>query len=1357
MVAKLLPLFLGILITSSLFAQSGNYRTRQSGNWESSTTWERDADSNGSFEESPSSVAPVTPGTAGTITILNTHTVTVAANVSADQVTAQAGGGLSVNSGIIFSIVDGTGNDLTINATSVLSIAGILSKAATAVVTGTTAGNTSFLSGSTYRHLNTTTEGTIPLATWNANSTLEITGYTTGRTLSSPTWSQSFGHIVWNCAGQASTVNFNSLITSIQGDLLIQSTNGNPLQLSSAASTTITIGRDISVTNNSRVYYATNGNLTLNVGRDFIYNSTNVSGSYFCSTGNATANIVRDFLMNAPGGTLYTGAGSPSSGVATFNIDRDFTFTAGTLLENGSSSQCVLNFNNGASHTFTNTGSVTINGTFDYVVDTNDILVIAPTSYIRGINGTGVTSDLILNGTLVVQNTEALGAIRLGTTAGNVRTATRVYNSGSTIIYRNASGAQFIGDGHPVSSPGVNTTIDNLNGVSFASNVNSVTIPGDLTLEDGSLTLTSTSGTAKTLTLSRNVFNNGGTIASTGPSTFIVVNGSGTTVNLPFLAGSQTVNTFTVNKSSGSATLVSSLTVSGVLTLTAGNLAFGNQTLTLSGTISYGAGTLSPNSGSTVVIGGPFATSVGTLAFAPGSTTIGTLTINRPATTAATINSTVTIANTLNLTNGGLANTSGLTMANGATIVRTSIGSLSGNRPSNAAGNSYNVTYSGSTTTPSLELPTDSEDLGTLTINGGPINLNQNIVINGDLNLNANVLNTGSFMITMEGSNWSDNAGSITLGTNPVFFNGVNTTIGGSSIGAFRNIQVNTGAAVTLPSSTLTISGNIVVNAGGAFNGNNGTVLLNGSTLQTITASGATLHSITVNKPSGLDVTLNNSLNITGVLNVQSANSDFASNGFLTLRSTSDNPDATASIAALLNNTTVSGNVTVQRFWSAEGKINRYISSPITNAPVSQLQDDFPVTGPFTGSSYSTCGPSPCLNDGYSLKRYDETFSGVNDKGYWGYPTSVMDNTATLVPGLGYLAFMWESAPETWDVTGPINRGTIAFTITRTPSTPTPIPDADGWNLIGNPYPSPIVWNNGAGWTRNQIAPVISVPDLPAGVFRTSNYQVPNAGDLSNDVIASGQAFWVYANQAGASMSINEQAKASTAGAFYRERQNLYPVLAISLTQGEVTDNSFLIIHPEATAGYDALYDGYKMEGEEMAISISDKDQSKWVMYAVSQVENNVILPLSVKATANKNYTISVEPRDGFDLREWSLFDQQEDKYITLSNAKNYNFKAASGPENRFFLVKGAMSVETPEQRISVYPNPATDKVTIQFLETVEAEVMLTGSMGNVLSTTSVKTTDNKVELDVKNYGAGVYLLLVKTSSAISVHKLIKK
>lgn len=1346
-------LLLNVIACLKIVAQPGNYRSRQSGLWTSNVTWERDADLNGTFEESPAAIAPTISTTAGSITISNAHTVTVGTDISADQVTIVNGGTLLILAGVVYTVLDGIGNDLVLQATASLSVEGTLTKTASAVIAGTSITNTTFLSGSRYRHLNTTTEGGIPLAVWDTNATLEVSGFTTGRTLSSSTWSQNFGNIEWNCQSQASTINLNSRITSIQGNFSILATNGFPLQLTSTVPTTITVGGDLSASGNTKVYYTTNGILTLNIGGDFIYNVNNTSGSFFVSSGVATANIGRDFVMNAPGGILYTGAGSSSTGTATLNITRDFILLAGSLVENGSATQCVINFSNGTTHNLTNTGTIT--GTFDYFIGAADNLIIGPNSYIAGVNGTGVTSDLIVNGVLTVQSADALGAIRKGLTLGNIRTPyeSRVFNPGATIIYNNPSSVQAIGDGHP-SGPGVNVILQNPLGVVYASNVNAMTVEGDLILADGSLTMVS-STTAKTLTIGGNASTTGGTISSSGPNTDINVVGSGN-VTLPFLSGFETVRNLTINKT-GNPVIVSNLTVTGVLNLVSGNLAFNNNTLTLRGTVSYGSGRLAANAGASLVIAGPTLASAGTLLFDPVASTLGTLTITRSGASAATISSPLTIASTLNLTSGNLTNAGGLLMGNGATIVRTSSGSLLGGRPENAPGQSWNVTYSGSTTTTGFELPEaiNNEDLNNLTINNGPITLAQNIIVNGALNLNGSTLNLGGFRIVMEGTSWNDNAGTIIFNSNPLVFNGANTTIGGSSLTAFRDIQVTGEATVTLPQGTMNVQGNIVVDAGGQFDASGGTIRLNGSTLQTISANGATLHNVTVDKPSGLDVLLLSDLNITGTLLVQSANSDFASNGFLTIVSTSDGSFGNGSIGPLLNNTTVSGNVTIQRYWSAEGTNNRYISSPVTNASVSQLQDDFWVTGPFLGSSYSDCGPFPCLNDGFSLKYYDEPFPGPLNKGYRGYPQT--DASEILYPGRGYLANMWEESPETWDVTGPINSGMINFPISHTFSAP-PDPNSDGWNLIGNPYPSSVIWDDGPGWTRNQIAPIAYVPDLSSGspgVFRISSFSVPNAGDIPNDIIATGQAFWVYANTPGASMSINEQAKTSNTGVFFREKSpTLYPVLAVSLTFGSLTDNSFIVVHPESTENFDINLDGYKLEGEELAISIV-KDRGRFVLHAVPTLADHEILPLAVKTAKPGKYSIRFESRDGFDMTGWQLYDRVDDEYFEIADG-NYGFDSKENIFDRFFLIRGNSKQESEAAHVAIFPNPASDIVNVRVFHQEEGTIYLLDALGNMHSK-AITLRSEPVKIDINNLKTGVYLIKVITRSYTSTHKLIKK
>ena len=89
-----------------------DYRSAASGNWNSAATWEI---YDGSAWIQATS-APTYP-TANTITVRNSHVVTVTASVTADQMVVDAGGQVTINSTQIFTIRDGSGTDLTVFGT----------------------------------------------------------------------------------------------------------------------------------------------------------------------------------------------------------------------------------------------------------------------------------------------------------------------------------------------------------------------------------------------------------------------------------------------------------------------------------------------------------------------------------------------------------------------------------------------------------------------------------------------------------------------------------------------------------------------------------------------------------------------------------------------------------------------------------------------------------------------------------------------------------------------------------------------------------------------------------------------------------------------------------------------------------------------------------------------------------------------------------------------------------------------------------------------------------------------------------------------------------------------------------------
>ncbi|PKN72706.1 MAG: hypothetical protein CVU50_06100 [Candidatus Cloacimonetes bacterium HGW-Cloacimonetes-3] len=83
------------------------YRTVKSGNWNDPTTWEYTRNGTTWY------AANIPPSASGalTTTILSGHTVTVAANTTADEVVVNTGGTLTINSGVTFTLNNGTNGD----------------------------------------------------------------------------------------------------------------------------------------------------------------------------------------------------------------------------------------------------------------------------------------------------------------------------------------------------------------------------------------------------------------------------------------------------------------------------------------------------------------------------------------------------------------------------------------------------------------------------------------------------------------------------------------------------------------------------------------------------------------------------------------------------------------------------------------------------------------------------------------------------------------------------------------------------------------------------------------------------------------------------------------------------------------------------------------------------------------------------------------------------------------------------------------------------------------------------------------------------------------------------------------------
>lgn len=418
---------------------AGDYYSAGSGTWGAGATW--------LYNDGSGWVTPASGPTSssGSITILNGHSVTVAINVTVDEVTINSGGQVTVNSGRTLTIADGTGTDLTVNGT--LENSGAIAMNGTAIFNG----------GSTYEHkLNGGT--TIPSATWDIASTLLITGITNSTSVLGGL-GQLFGNVVWNCPGQTAANSLANSDYTINGTLTIVSTGTSSVQLVRP-----------SFTGNVAHYVQTGGTAIIGTGIIAFNKRLNVTGNFSLS-----------------GGVFDTSNGSgTNSQIDELYIGGNFSISGGgTLLRRSSTNSNPASgskiYFNGNTIQYFSKSTGTISGEIDFSVNPTAIVDFG-TSVLDGSSGTFTLNS---GGTLVTANAAGITSVEA---AGSIQvTGTRTFSTGGNYIYNGVIN-QTTGSGLPTT---VNSLeVDNSSGVwqnSRLTLAQNTTVTSALTVSSGIL------------------------------------------------------------------------------------------------------------------------------------------------------------------------------------------------------------------------------------------------------------------------------------------------------------------------------------------------------------------------------------------------------------------------------------------------------------------------------------------------------------------------------------------------------------------------------------------------------------------------------------------------------------------------------------------------------------------------------------------------------------------------------------------------------------------------------------------------------------------------------------------------------
>jgi len=498
--------------------------------------------------------------------------------------------------------------------------------------------------------------------------------------------------------------------------------------------------------------------------------------------------------------------------------------------------------------------------------------------------------------------------------------------------------------------------------------------------------------------------------------------------------------------------------------------------------------------------------------------------------------------------------------------------------------------------------------------------------------------------------NWS--CGYVPNSTTPVQIPDVpnKPVLSAGAVATVNNLIINVGSSLTISGNTLQISGTITNN--GTFTCTSGTIEMNGSVAQFIGSdifTGNAINNLDINNSAG--VTLQGPLNVSGVLTLTSG--DLNSSGYLTLASS-------AAQTGLIDGSgagNVTGNVTMQRYLSS-GYGYKYFSSPFQSATVNEFADDMTL-GSFT------------------FYRYDESRTSSGWVSYHN-PT-----TNPLIPVQGYaLNFGSVDVPETVDATGVVNNGSQSITLYNNNNTYT-----QGFNLVGNPYPSPVDWD-APGWIKTNIDNAIhffkaSATDQYGGTYSSYIGGVSTDPGVATNIIPSMQGFFVHVSNGifpvtGTLGFDNSVRLSDLTHSFIKSDQDESSPL-LRLTAGfsndpSVLDKAVIYFDDNASTSYDSKFDALKLMNTDLNVPnfySAGTDGSKLSINSLpSSLISGCNIPLGIKISRAGNVVFKI-PFVSSQLPVTSLYLTDLNTGINqdMLSGNEYSVPLASGDyPGRFFL-----------------------------------------------------------------------------------------
>ncbi|WP_320815021.1 CUB domain-containing protein [Flavobacterium sp.] len=411
-------------------------------------------------------------------------------------------------------------------------------------------------------------------------------------------------------------------------------------------------------------------------------------------------------------------------------------------------------------------------------------------------------------------------------------------------------------------------------------------------------------------------------------------------------------------------------------------------------------------------------------------------------------------------------------------------------------------------------------------------------------------------------------------------------------------------------------------------------------------------------------------------------------------------------------------------------------------------------SSPVAGQQLQTFSPNTLSN-----RFYEYLYTGTTTATAF----QVVNSNTNFLSGKGYLI----RAANNWSASTPTNFNGIFNGI---PSNGTMnISVGLGYNLLGNPYSSPISGNSFLGqnpsidalyfWTHTAAA--------SGGSYTVNNYAsyttlggtaAAAGGQTPNGIINTGQGFYINKTIAGGNIIFknNQRINASASSQFFRTEENETHRFWLNLNNNSNNYNQILIGYTElATNNIDSQIDGRTLDLSQTTL-YSLIDNEEFVIQGRGlPFTNEDILPLGLKIDTDGNYFISFENADGLFINQ-DIFIK-DNLTATIHNVKMspYQFYATIGTFNNRFEIIFKNSILGVDDfnftGLQIYSS--NEVITVRSNNEEIQEVLVFDILGRKLYH---KQNVNSNELEIKNLTSQKQTLLVKVKSATNKERTVK-